>query len=205
MKTLLPLLSMMLLTSLIGTAQKPELTYNKFTGEISQTRVVDMGRAPAVAFRNVRAWLTQKYSNYWEVIKVSDPDRGKIVYHGSEPVYTQGFEAFSYRVIVDLKDNKYSCTIDQVKARPTGSKVFVSSDMDFSTIYTYQKRIADIDVAKTLRKGKAEQTRLNQERSAKVTYLENLAKMHDIMAYHFNRIQWELRNAALKGEPVARR
>jgi hypothetical protein len=161
MKTLLPLLSLILFISLTGLAQKPELTYNKFSGEISQTRIVDMGREPTVAFRNVRTWLTQKYSNYWEIIKVSDQDRGKIVYHGSESVYTQGFEAFSYRVTVDIRDNKYSCTIDQVKTRQTGSKDFVSSDMDFSTIYTYKKRIADIDVAKTLRKSKAEQSRLN--------------------------------------------
>jgi hypothetical protein len=205
MKTLLPFLSLIIWTPIFGLAQKPELSYNKFTGEITQTRIVDMGKDQLVAFRNVRAWLTQKYSNYWEIIKVSDLDRGKIVYHGSESVYTPGFDAFSYRVTVDIKDNQYSCTIDQVKTKQSGSKVYESSDMDFSTIHTYKRRIADIDVRKTLRKGKAEQTRLNRERWAKTSYLENLAKMHDIMAYQFERIQVEVRNAALKGDPMVSR
>jgi hypothetical protein len=205
MKTLLPFLSLIVFTSFSGLAQKPELSYNKFTGEVTQTRVVDMSKDHLVVFRNVRTWLTQKYSNYWEIIKVSDADRGKIVYNSSESVYTPGFDAFSYRVTVDIKDNQYSCTIDQVKTKQSGSKDYVSSDMDFSTIHTYRRRIADIDVAKMIRKGKTEQSRLNRERWSKTSYLENLAKMHDIMAYQFDRVQIEVRNAALKSDPMVRR
>jgi hypothetical protein len=172
-----------------GSAQKPGLPYNRFTGEITQTKFVETGQSREKTYNAVKSWITRKYPNHREVIKIDQAGWGKIVFQHHEPIASQRFKSFSYRVTLEIKDGNYTCTINNVKTLSPGSTVYSSADMDFSNMGTFGKDIDDIDREISITKDKKELAKLYEERRTLKSFLSDYDKSHNVMDNHFTMIQ----------------
>jgi hypothetical protein len=186
-----------------ASAQKAGLPYNRFTGEITQTKVVQTGQSKAKTCQALRSWIFKTYPNYREIMKVDDPGTGKIVYQDKEPIVSEKFKSFSYRVSIDVKDGLYSCTIDQVRTLGPGSTEFTSADMDFPTIGIFKKDLDDVERDISYTTNKRELAKLYKERRTLKSFLLDYHKSHQTMLSQFNMIQNGLRLAVNGMGPLA--
>jgi hypothetical protein len=178
-------------------AQKSGLPYDRFTGEITQTKSVQTGQSRDKAFSAARAWIRRTYPNYREVIRVEDAGLGRIVFQDQEPIVSESFKSFSYRVQVDIKDGFYNCTINNVKTRNAVSADYTSADADFSNIGMYGKHIDDIGREISITKSKKAKAKLYQQRRNIKSVLQDYHKSHYLMDLQFTMIQNGLREAVL--------
>ena len=186
-----------------GSAQKPGLPYNRFTGEITQTKSVETGQSREKTYNAVKTWITKKYPNHREVIKIDEAGWGRIVFQHHEPIPSQRFKSFSYRVTLDIKDGSYSCTINNVKTLIHGSTAYQSADADFSNMGTYGQDIDDIDREISITKNKKELEKLYEERRTLKSFLREYDKSHNVMDVHFTMIQNGIFDATTGGNSLA--
>lgn len=186
-----------------GHAQKPGLPYNRFTGEITQTKFVQTGQSREKTYNAVKTWITKKFPNHREVIKIDEAGWGRIVFQHHEPIPSQRFKSFSYRVTLDIKDGSYSCTINNVKTLSPGSTVYQSADVDFSNMGTYGQDIDDIDREISITKNKKDLEKLYEERRTLKSFLREYDKSHNVMDVHFTMIQNGIFDATTGGNSLA--
>ncbi|MCF0041283.1 DUF4468 domain-containing protein [Dyadobacter fanqingshengii] len=178
-----------------GFAQKPGLPYNRFTGEITQTQVVKTDQSRDKAFSAIKAWISKTYPNYREVVRAEDMSSGRIIIQDREPINSNRFKSFSYRVTIDVKDGHYTCTINNVKTLSLGSAAYASADMDFSNMGMYGQDIDDISRQISITKNKKALAKLYKNRSVLKSLLSDYDKSHYKMSAQFNMIQTGLLEA----------
>lgn len=190
-------------TTLPGLAQKPGLPYDRFTGEITQTNLVQTSLSKDKAYTLIKAWIYKTFPNYREVVKVEDMSWGRLVFQDREPVLSAHFKSFSYRVTIDIKDGSYTCTINNVKTLSDGAAVYTSADLDFSTMGMYGQDIDDIGREMSVTRNKKELAKLHKERSVLKSFLRDYHKSHCTMNAQFNMIQSGLRGAVFGTSSLA--
>ena len=172
-----------------GFAQKPGLPYNRFTGEITQTKTVQTGQSRDKTFGAIKGWITRTYPNYREVVRAEDMSSGRFVLQDREPIISGQFKSFSYRVTLDVKDGYYTCTINNVKTLSSGSAAYTSADMDFSNMGMYGQDIDDISRQISITKNKKVLAKLYKKRHALKSLLSDYNKSHHKMDLQFSTIQ----------------
>ncbi|MCF0050517.1 DUF4468 domain-containing protein [Dyadobacter sp. LJ53] len=172
-----------------GFAQKSGLPYNRFTGEITQTKTVQTGQSKDKTFNVIKSWISRTYPNYREVVMAEDISSGRFVIQDHEPIVSERFKFFSYRVTIDVKDGNYSCTINNVRTLSSGSSAYTSADMDFSNIGKYGQHIDDIGWQISITKNKKDLAKLYKKRRALKSHLADYNKSHCKMDQQFTFIQ----------------
>ncbi|MCE7066946.1 DUF4468 domain-containing protein [Dyadobacter sp. CY326] len=191
MKQFLPstILSIFLLFAQQSHAQKAGLPYNRFTGEITQTKFVQTGQSREKSYNAIKAWIVKKYPNHRQLIRIDDAGSGQLVLQDTEPISSAKFKSFSYRVNIDIKDGNYTCTINTVKTLSPGADSYVTADQDFSNMGMYGQDIDDIDREISITKDKKELAKLFNERRVLTSFLRDYHKSHYVMDLHFTMIQ----------------
>ncbi|SKB80265.1 DUF4468 domain-containing protein [Dyadobacter psychrophilus] len=172
-----------------GFAQKPGLPYNRFTGEITQTKTVQTGQSRDKTFSAIKGWITKTYPNYREVVRAEDMSSGHFIIQDREPIVSERFKSFSYRVTIDVKDGNYTCTINNVKTLSPGSATYMSADMDFSNMGMYGQDIDDTSRQISITKNKKVLAKLYKKRRVLKSFLLDYNKSHNKMCLQFNMIQ----------------
>jgi len=117
-----------LLNSFDCFSQGSEVTYNSVTREISQEMTVITGRSKDKTFGLIRSFLAKEYKSYKQTTILEDMSLGQIVFPVTEPIRTGRFTSFKFTATIDIKDDKYRCTIDHIKVLEKGSLAYQTFD-----------------------------------------------------------------------------
>ena len=197
------LLALLFLGNKPSQAQKPGLPYNRFTGEITQTKLVETGQSREKTYKAIRCWILKKYPNHREIIKIDEPGPGKIVLQDSDPIAAGRFKSITYKIHIDIKDGSYSCTINNVMTLTPGTNVYRSADQDFSRMGMYGKDIDDIDREISITRNKKQRAKLYQKRQFFKSLLADYDKSHVAMDIQFTRIQNSIFEATNANDSLA--
>jgi hypothetical protein len=192
-----------LLFARAGYAQKSGLPYDRFTGEITQTNIVQSRQTKEKIFHAIKAWIVKTYPNHREIVRTENMNTGRIVFEDVEPISSPSFKSFSYVVTIDVKDGGFSCKINKVKTLSAGSAAYTSADMDFSTMGVYGQDIDDLDREISITRNKKELAKLERERHTIKSFLRDYDKSHSAMNTQFEMIQNGIRRAVLTGSSLA--
>jgi hypothetical protein len=125
----------------------------------------------------------------YQEISESQTSNPQLVLQDTEPITSARFKSFSYRVIIDIKDGNYTCTINNVRTLSPGAEAYISADQDFSNMGMYGQDIDDIDREISITKDKKALAKLYDERRTLKLFLRDYDKSHCVMDMHFTMIQ----------------
>ena len=99
------------------------------TSIIGRECVVNTGKPKVDTFRSVRTWIVKKYPNYSKIVQIEDFPAGQIIYKIAESIPYGRFKSMFFSVTIDIKENKYRCTIDGLSLMGRYSDSYTAASM----------------------------------------------------------------------------
>lgn len=105
-------------------------------------------------FTNARNWLSNNFNDYKDNIQIDDKEEGKLVFNANHLISVKSTSVLwqnklFYKIIIDVKDNKYRITINDFKSEQTGIGVgLLKGDFNMFDTYTPLTRLDYINSLK---------------------------------------------------------
>jgi len=103
-------------------------------------------------YKRAMGWVVKTYNSANEVIQLHDKDDGKIVLKAimKIPVTTVDFETVNYTMTIEVKDNKYRCTIGDLY-HSGGTYDVYSGNNSYGSLDTDAVYVTTVDLEKELK------------------------------------------------------
>lgn len=110
------LLLLMMLFSLRGYSQNVKFPING-QNEVEYSLTDSSTLSKDEMFSNLQTWVAETFGNYKAVVQLEDKASGKMMIGGqSEISYNWFYKRIRYKILVQLKDNKYRLTVNAIEA-----------------------------------------------------------------------------------------